>query len=211
MFDKLPILFFAISIIAITFFVFFKFKINKNFSFARTFIFECNNSSSAIKVSFVFSVVFSICSVLEYLNLYFYTFTNSYILLATIGTFIICIMYILLNLVNLVNLKAHFIVFSVFAALITTQSVVLGFQAINTYNIAGNGVAYIILAVFFFIEAALELLLVSPVFKFSFLMEVSEDKVTLKKPTFIRLAFYEWLFLFLFIFNTFLLLVEKIV
>ena len=127
----------------------------------------------------------------------------------SISAFIICIMFILLNIINLVNIRAHFLVFSVFAALITTQAVVLGFEAINAYKISGDGIGYIILAVAFFVEAIFELLLVSPVFKFSFLLELNHKDGTMKKPNFVRLAFYEWLFLFLFILNTFLLLVEK--
>ena len=114
-----------------------------------------------------------------------------------------------LNVINLVNLKAHFLAFSLLAALVTTQSVVMGFHSINAYKIDGVNWIFIALAVVFFGKAVIELLLVSPLFKFSFLMDVNKEEDVSKKPPFIRLAFYEWLYFLLFIINSFLLLVEK--
>lgn len=205
----LPLILFTLAIITACFYVFHKFRTIKGFSFARFFPFESNGNSSEIKISLFSIVIFTTCSVFFYLNIYSINFTNSYVLLATISALLICGLFLGLNVINLVNLKAHFLLFSLLAALVTTQSVVMGFHSINAYNIDGNNWLFIVLAVLFFAKAGIELLLVSPLFKFSFLMEVNKEEDIAKKPPFIRLAFYEWLYFLLFILNSFLLLVEK--
>ena len=191
MINYLSIVFFVLSILAIVFYVYF------------------NRSNLEIRGSIITIAVFLICSVFYYLDVYFNSFTNNYLFFATISAFLICVLFLLLNIVNLVNLKAHFLIFSLYAALVTTQSVVLGFHAINAYKISGVNWVFIIFSVIYFGKALLELLLVSPLFKFSFLMDVSTGDGTMKRPAFIRLAFYEWLYLLLFIVNNFLLLIVK--
>lgn len=209
MVNAIPNILFLGSVFSIAFYVFFKFKMNKEFSFARSFPFESNKNPTAIKVSFLTTLIFSACAIFYYLDIYFKFFKNSYVVMAAISAIIICGLFVCLNIINLVNLKLHFIVFSLFAALITMQSVILGFHAINAYKIAGTNAGYIVIAVLYFANAFMELIMVSPLFKFSFLMDVSQDDGTLKKPKFIRLAFYEWLYLFLFVVNGFLLLIVK--
>lgn len=207
--NLIPLILFTVEIVSIFFYFFFKFKTIKYFSFGNTFPFEHNSNSTQFKVSIFTCLVFAVCSVLFYFTIYTNNFTNSYILIATISSLIISFLFFTLNVVNLVNLKAHFFLFSLFAALVTTQSVVMGFHSINAYTVDGKSWLFILLAVIFFIEAVMELLLVSPIFKFSFLMEVNQKNEEYKKPNFIRLAFYEWLYLFLFILNSFLLLIER--
>lgn len=204
-------LFFFLALMFIVVYVVFKFRVNKEFSFARVFPFESNKTSLAIRISFILVFLFAICSIFFYLNTYFNTFQNSYIFIATICAFIICGSFLMLNLINLVNLKVHFIVFSMFAALVTTESVVLGFHAINAYKIDGVNWLFILIAAVHFIKALFELILVSPLFKFSFLMDVNVENGTLMRPKFIRLAFYEWLYLLFFIFNGFLLLITRMI
>lgn len=207
--DLMPLILFALSIILVCFYVFFKFRTIKKFSFARFFPYETNANSTEIRVSIFSLLAFSCCSIIFYFSIYSNNFTNNYVLLTSISAIAICVLFLTLNIVNLVNLKLHFFIFSLFAALETTQSVIMGFHSINAYHIDGANIFFIVLAVVFFIKAAMELLLVSPLFKFSFLMEVSAENDETKKPNFIRLAFYEWLYFFLFIINSFLLLVEK--
>lgn len=207
--DLLPLILFLIGIISIAFYVLFKCKTVKEFSFSNTFPFETDVRTHSIKVSLITLLIFTICSIFFYLTIYTKNFENSYVLLASISAFAICGLFFVLNLINLVNLKVHFFAFSLFAALITTQSVVMGFHSINAYQTNKDQWLFIVLAVVFFAKAVMELLMVSPLFKFSFLMEVEPKSNTLKKPNFIRLAFYEWLYLLLFIINSFLLLVEK--
>ncbi|MCR5309667.1 MAG: hypothetical protein K6E21_06135 [Bacilli bacterium] len=207
----LPTLLFFLSLGFVILYVALKFKANKEFSFANSFPFESNKTSLAIRTSFILIFAFSLCSIFFYLNIYFNIFKNNYILIATIATFAICILFLFLNIVNLVNLKVHFLLFSAFAAIVTTSSVVLGFHAINAYKIDSTIWMYIVVAVIHFIKALFELILVSPLFKFSFLMDVNVDDGTLKRPKFIRLAFYEWLYLFFFIINNFLLLIVQMV
>ncbi|MCQ2087102.1 MAG: hypothetical protein MJZ37_03410 [Bacilli bacterium] len=202
---------FTIAILTFAFYILFKFKTNEGFSFARTFPFETNKTSNAIKASLVLTFIFSICSVIFFFTVYSSTFDNNYILLASISSFLICAFFIVLNLVNLVNLKAHFLFFSLYAALVTTQSIILGFHSIFAYKIDGVNILYIIFAVVLFVKALIELLLISPLFKFSFLNQVDIESGKTKKPDFIRLAFYEWLYLFLFILNAFILLIEKMI
>lgn len=200
---------FLVSIFVITFYVFFKFKVNKEFSFASTFPFESNKNQTCIKVSLLTTFIFGIVNSLFYVDTYFKTFKNSYVIMATFSAIIICGLFVCLNIINLVNLKLHFFAFSFFAALVTTQSVILGFHAINAYKIDGVNVGFFVIAILYFIKAVFELLLVSPLFKFSFLMNVNKKEGTLEKPSFIRLAFYEWLYLFFFIVNGLLLLITK--
>ena len=208
--DKyLPFLFFFLALFAIIFYVFFKFKTNKEFSFARIFPFETNKSSLEIRVSLISLGVFSICSVFYYLNIYFKTFTNNYLFIASLSAFAICILFLLLNIVNLTHLKVHLLIFSLYIALVTTHSVVLGFHAINAYKISGVNVAYLVISILSFVKAFIELLLVSPLFKFSLLMDVNLEEGTIKRPAFIRQALYEWIYLMFFIVDGFLLLIVK--
>ncbi len=206
-----PLLFF-LSFAFIVLYVVFKFKVNKEFSFARDFPFESNKSAFAIRTSFLLIFLSSICSIFFYLNVYFNTFSNSYIFIAALAAVLICVLFLMLNFINLVNLRLHFIVFSLFAALITAESIDLGFHAINAYKIdSDSNWLFILIAVMHFAKALFELILVSPLFKFSFLMEVNVDDGTMKRPKFIRLAFYEWLYLLFFILNGFLLLITRMI
>ena len=204
-------LFFFIALFFIIFYVAIKFRLNKDFSFARVFPFECNKTAIAIRVSFILVFLFSVCSVCFYLNVYFNAFSNQHILIATFCAFAICALFLMLNLINLVNLKIHFIVFSLFATLVTAESVILGFHAISAYKIDGVNWIFILIACVHFLKALFELILVSPLFKFSFLMDVNVEDGTIKRPKFIRLAFYEWLYLLFFIVNGFLLLVARMI
>ena len=204
-------LFFFLALLFVIVYVVLKFKLNKDFSFARVFPFECNKTSFAIKTSFILVFLFSVCSICFYLNVYFNAFSNKYILISTFCTFAICALFLMLNLINLVNLKIHFVVFSLFATLVTAQSVCLGFHAINAYKIDGVNWVFILIACLHFLKALFELILVSPLFKFSFLMDVNVEDGTLKRPKFIRLAFYEWLYLLFFIVNGFLLLITRMI
>ena len=205
-----PLLFF-LSFIFIVLYVVFKFKINKGFSFARNFPFEANNSAFAIRVSFILVFISSLCSIFFYLNVYNNAFQNSYVFIAMLSCFLISVLFLMLNLINLVNLRLHFIIFSLFAAIVTAESIDLGFHAINAYKIDGSNWLFILFAVIHFAKALFELILVSPLFKFSFLMEVNVDDGTMKRPKFVRLAFYEWLYLFFFVLNGFLLLLTSVI
>ena len=209
--NALSPLFFFLSFICIVLYVVFKFKVNKEFSFARVFPFESNKTSFAIRVSLLFVFLFSICSIFFYLNVYFGTFSNSYIFIATLAAILICVLFLMLNLINLVNLRLHFIVFSLFASLVTAESIDLGFHAINAYKIDGVNWLFILISGIHFVKAFFELILVSPLFKFSFLMDVNVEDGTMKRPKFVRLAFYEWLYLFFFILNGFLLLITRVI
>ena len=207
--NTLTPVFFFLSFAFVVLYVIFKFRVNKEFSFARVFPFESNKNANAIRISFLLIFLSSICSIFFYLNVYFGTFSNSYVFIGTIAAILICVLFIMLNFVNLVNLRMHFILFSFFAALVTAQSIDLGFHAINAYKIDGVNWWFIVIATIHFVKALFELILVSPLFKFSFLMDVNVEDGTLKRPKFIRLAFYEWLYLFFFIVNGFLLLITR--
>ena len=209
--NTLTALLFFLSFIFIVLYVVFKFKVNKEFSFARNFPFEANNSAAAIRVSFILVFLSSLCSIFFYLNVYNNTFQNSYIFIAMISCFLISVLFLMLNIINLVNLRLHFILFSLFAAIVTAESIDLGFHAINAYKIDGVNWLFILFAIIHFIKALFELILVSPLFKFSFLMEVNVDDGTMKRPKFVRLAFYEWLYLLFFIVNGFLLLLTSLI
>lgn len=207
--NTLPAILLLISVLAIGFYIALKFKTVKGFSFARTFPFEVSQRDGSFKVSIILVLIFAACSILFHFTIYTYYLTNSYILLTLISSLIICGLFFALNLINLVNLKVHFFAFSLFAALITIQSVIMGFHSVNSYMIDNSNGYCVALAVIFFIEAFFELILISPLFKFSFLMEIDTTNDTYKKPKFIRLAFYEWLYLLFFIINNFLLFVER--
>ena len=209
--NTLTALLFFLSFIFIVLYVVFKFKVNKEFSFARNFPFEANNSASAIRVSFILVFLSSLCSIFFYLNVYNNAFQNSYIFIAMISCFLISVLFLMLNIINLVNLRLHFILFSLFAAIVTAESIDLGFHAINAYKIDGVNWLFILFTVIHSVKALFELILVSPLFKFSFLMEVNVDDGTMKRPKFVRLAFYEWLYLLFFIVNGFLLLLTSLI
>lgn len=209
--NTLIVTWFCIALFAIVFYIAIKFKTNKEFSFARTFPYETNKTPATIRLSIITTLIFSICSVIFYFSIYSSTFDDNYILLASISAILICAFFISINLVNLVNLKSHFLIFSLYAALVTMQSTILGFHSIHLYKIDGVNVFFVVLTVIFFLKAVIELLLISPLFKFSFLNQIDIETGEQKKPAFIRLAFYEWLYLFLFIINSLLLLVEKFI
>ena len=136
--NALTALLFFLSFIFIILYVVFKFKINKEFSFARNFPFEANNSGSAIRVSFLLVLLSSLCSIFFYLNVYNNSFQNSYVFIAMLSCFLISVLFLMLNLVNLINLRLHFILFSLFAAIVTAESIDLGFHAINAFKIDGG-------------------------------------------------------------------------
>ena len=205
------VIYFVLALFSMCLYVFFKVRTNKEFSFLRTFPYESNKDSRAISATVVLSFLFAICSVLFYFHIYSGTFDSSYVLLATISAVIISICFVILNLVNIVNLRLHFLVFSIFTALVTTQSIVLGTHSLYLYKLDGVNVSFVVIAVVLFLKALIELLLVSPIFKFSFAMEVDKANGTMTKPKFVRLAFYEWLYLLLFIINTLILLIQRII
>lgn len=201
---------FTVSILFFIVFIFVRLKGDKDRKIFNTFPYEI----SGLKISNIFQlfplIVSSICSITLCTTFIFGELPNNFLNCASILIMLSTIAFLFLSIINLSNLNFHLGVFSLHESLSFLTSLMIGFGGIRFFNISGTSNFYLIIAIVSFVFMVAKLIIILNGLKISLKLDKNENE-TLKRPSYVKMAFYEWLFkIFIFIDSLLLIIINMI-
>lgn len=183
---------FFFSVIDFMIFVFVRFYKAKDRTIKNTFVFENEHREISNILQLSFLLTSSICSIILLALNFSHKYANSLLYASIIVGIISMVFYLILSVLNLNNLRLHMAVFAAFVGTSSMCALLLGISLEEIANLYQENLYYVYAVILYFIAGA-KVIMFLPRSSDSLKLQKDENG-ELKRPTFVRLAFNEWLF-----------------